>query len=155
MDTSYYSRARQTNSDGTAVFQNEEDQQKELQIAKTLEQKWKCEIHKFSPLSPIDFYAVRDGRVKCLIELKARNILSTAYETIFLSVRKWLSLMLSATGLGVPAIFCVQFQDATKWVNVSTVDASKIQISGCKNYGTRSGKQEPLILVPIKQMEAL
>jgi hypothetical protein len=155
MNSEYYQKHHQHNSDGTLLRQSPSDEAAEREIAASLEAKWSCQLHKLAALSPVDYYAVRDGRIKSVIEIKDRAITSTQYETVFLSVRKWLSLLLASTGLNVPALYVVRFLDGIRWVNVSAVSAANIQIGGEKNYGTRSGRHEPIILVPIKQMEAL
>ena len=50
----------------------------------------------------VDFFALRDGMLVGVLELKSRSHTSTTYSTVFLNVRKWGSLMLYHLG-GCPA----------------------------------------------------
>src|SRR4051812_47677982 len=120
---SYYERSAIQHLDGTAIFQTPADKRNESEVASLIGGAWGCELHQFGALSPIDWYAVRDGRMIGLLELKSRAHESDRYPTVFLNVRKWLALNIGAIGLGVPAIFVAKFLDGTKWIPLSEVDA--------------------------------
>src|SRR5688500_988415 len=109
--SSYYDRAPATHLDGTPIFRTAEDEQNENQVAAVLAREWGCEVRGFGHLAPIDWFAVRAGRLVGLLELKARTHASGRYPTVFLNLRKWLALQLAAVGTGVPGIFVVQFTD--------------------------------------------
>jgi hypothetical protein len=156
MSTHYYDRTIATHLDGSPIFQNADDRRIEQEVANECAGAWDCTITSFGALSPVDWWAARDGRVIGVLELKARTHPITKYPTVFLSVRKWLSLQMASAGLLVPAILVVRFTDVgTRWVPLAEVDASKVRIGG----GVRANKGrhdiEPLIDVPCSLLREL
>ncbi len=153
--TDYYGRTGAINSDGTPLFASDHDKVNESEVAKLINLRWSCELREFGNLSPVDFYALRDGRLVGVLEVKSRRMPSTKYDTVFLNVRKWLSLQLAGAGLGCPALFVVKFDDKTKWINVQDVDASKVRVGGCNRVVKSKSDIEPVIYVPISAMHDL
>lgn len=150
--TSYYDRQAATHLDGTPVFATAADRQAEADVAAALGRAWGCELRAFGPLCPVDCYAVRDGRLAGLVEIKSRSHPSGAYPDVFLNVRKWLALTLGSAGLGVPALFAVRFTDGVFWVPVAEVDARPVVIGGCREQVKARSDVEPVILVPVAIM---
>ena len=151
----YYSRRFVEHVDGTRIFQSDGDRKNEQEIASVIEAAWRCSVRSFGALSPIDWYAVRDGRVTALLELKSRTHSSGQYPTVFLNVRKWLAMSLGACGMGIPAIFVVRFTDCVMWVPIAKVDAHAHRIAGCSSLVKSVNDIEPIIEVPIKSMSVL
>jgi hypothetical protein len=152
----YYSRTPATHSDGTPIFKTPEDEKNEQMIGELLGAAWNCTLHSFAKLTPIDWWAERDGRIVGVLELKCRAHDSAKYPTVFFSVRKWLGLSLAAVGLGVPALFVVRFTDCVRWIEVANVDAEDVTISGCFPAIRKSRADvEPLIEVPVRDMHEL
>lgn len=149
----YHTRKRQTHLDGSPVFQNDADRAAEADVARMLAQAWTCEVHHFGALAPVDFYALRDGRIVGVIELKVRDHRSDRYPTTFLTVRKWLALTLASNGLGTPAIFVVRFSDCICWMPVDKIDASLVVMAG--KTASRGAPDVPTIEVPVAQMRIL
>lgn len=142
-----------THLDGTRIFQNPQDRRNEDAVARVLEAKWSCELHHFGALAPIDWYAVRLGRLTGVLELKSRDANAGLYA--WLNLRKWLSLALAQNGLGVPAIFVAKFTDALFWIPLDAIDASQIVIAGCVRAVKTEADIEPIIKVPLKEMRRL
>jgi hypothetical protein len=136
----YYHRSPARNSNGAPIFTNAEDRAHELETRHLLENLWNCEIKPFGLLSPVDFFALRDGMLVGVLELKSRSHASTTYSTVFLNVRKWGSLMLYHLGLGCPALFVVRFTDEYRWINVLEIDAITIE----------NGRNEALVKKPYR-----
>lgn len=151
----YYNRKAATAIDGTPIFKTAEDDASESRIAKALESEWRCTLRSFGRLSPVDWYAERDGRLIGVIELKSRSHPSTRFPTVFLNVRKWLALQLAAVGLGVPAIFVVEFTDCVRWISVADVDPSRARVGGCLRMVKSRSDVEPVIEVEIEKMAQL
>jgi len=145
----YYEREQLTHVDGTRIFGNREDEQGEDAVARRLEKAWNIELYRFAPLATLDWWASKQGRLVALVELKRRSHEHGHYPTVFLSVRKWLALLLGATGLGVSPIFVVEWTDCVGWIDVRTVDASKVEIGGCHRKTKARSNIEPLITVPV------
>ena len=151
----YYHRSPARNSNGAPIFTNAEDRAHELETRHLLENLWNCEIKPFGLLSPVDFFALRDGMLVGVLELKSRSHASTTYSTVFLNVRKWGSLMLYHLGLGCPALFVVRFTDEYRWINVLEIDASQLKMAGTKHLIKSHTDIEPVILVPVSLMQVI
>lgn len=149
---SYYDRAPAQHLDGTPIFKTAADESSEQHVAQLIESRWGCALHSFGRLSPVDWYAERDGRLVGLLELKTRSHKIGTYPTVFLNVRKYLALQLGAVGLGVPALFVVRWTDALRWVEVASVDASSSTIGGCLRVVKSRNDVEPVIEVPVGAM---
>lgn len=155
MDSEYYSRNRSVNSDGTPLYCADADISHEREVACQIEKAWGCELHAFGKLCPVDYYAVRDGRFVGVVEIKSRSHSSDKYPTVFINVRKWLSLMLCHTAMGCPAVYVVKFTDVIRWIDVNAIDARAIEIGGCRQLVKSSSDIEPVVHVEISSMKAL
>lgn len=140
--------------DGTRIFQTAEDLRGQSEVADAISAAWNCELHSFGALAPIDWYALRYGRMVGVLELKGRDYGFDQYPTIFISVRKWLALTLAATALGTPAIFVAKFSDGIWWVPLADIDTSHITITGWSKPRARNDT-EPLIRIPTSQLRPL
>ncbi len=149
-----HARTQRTWIDGTAIFKSSSDERAEQSVAEVLENAWRCKLVSFGQLAPLDWYAVRDGRMVGLIELKCRTHASGQYPTVYLNLRKWISLMLGSVGMGVPALFVVQFEDEIRHIAASVIDASEIRIGGWASPQARADT-EPVIEVPVAEMKLL
>lgn len=154
-DIPYAERPLSTHTDGSPLHQIASDLKNEEHVAAVLGVAWDCELHRFGVLAPIDFYATRHGRMTGVVEIKCRSHASDAYSTVFLNVRKWLALGLAQTGIGVPAIFAVEFTDSLRFIPWSDVDASQVSIAGCARRVKSDADIEPIIGVPVKQMKII
>lgn len=157
MNEGYYGREPTILDTGMASFVTKEDEANEQDVAREIERAWKCTLHKFAMLSPIDFYALRDGQIKGLVEIKNRSHASTTYPNVYLNVRKWLALQMGSVGMGVQAVFVVRFTDETRFIDMRDVDASKFRMGGVvKDRAIKSRADwEPVIEVPVAKMTLL
>ena len=151
----YSERVGSTNSDGTPVFATAADRFAEGEVADVMARKWHCEVRLFGPLCPIDYYALRDGRLAAVVEHKGRSHAFDRYPSVFLNVRKWLALSLAEAGLGVPALFVVTFTDGMWWVRVSHINASVVTLGGCSTTVKSHTDVEPVIHVPTTALKPL
>ena len=153
--SSYYDRVPATHLDGTAIFQNEQDRRNEREVADAIEKAWQCSIHSFGQLAPIDWYAVRDGRMVGILEMKSRSHIYGTYETTLINIRKWFALTFAAVGLGVPGIFVVRFTDQIRWIPIAAVDGEKHRLANCRHVLKSKSDVAPQIEVPIADMRPL
>ena len=151
----YYHRWTAQNLDGTPIFQNQEDRAHETEVARELEEHWRCTIRPFGMLSPVDWYAERDGRLVGILELKSRSHPHNKYDTVFLNVRKWLALRLASLGMGCPSLFVVRFTDSIRWIKVDEIDARNYRIGGCVKQVKSHSDIEPVIEVVVDMMKPL
>jgi hypothetical protein len=149
---SYYDRETARHLDGTPIFVTSADEQSQEEVAGVLAAAWRCEIRSFGRLAPVDWFAVRDGRLIGLLELKTRTHAIATYPTVFLNLRKYLALVLGATGIGVPAIFVVRFTDGVLWQAVHAIDARQTRLGGCLRVVKSRNDIEPVIEVPVASM---
>lgn len=140
--------------DGSRMLKTPEDQENENKVAAAIEAAWQVELRAFGFMSPIDWYAIRQGRLIGVVELKSRSHGQADYSTVFLSVRKWLTLLLAAEGLGVPALYVIRFTDGIRWVRIADVDPRRLRIGGRAERRGHS-ETEPLIEVPVNSMKTL
>lgn len=135
------------------VYFSGKDKENEERALRVLKKKWNCEFHSFGFLFPIDYYALRNGALVGVIEIKTRNKSSLEYPYVFLALRKWISLGLVQNGLGVPAIFVVQFTDRIMFIPFDKIDAKKFEVGGRKDRNGGGGNDlEPLIKVDVAEM---
>lgn len=151
---SYYDREVTTFLDGSPVFATEKDRRNEESTARVLERAWRCELRRYGELSPVDWFAVRDGRIVGVLELKSRSHESTRYPTVFLNQRKQLSLVWAAMGTGAPALFVVRFTDGIWWTIVGLA-MGDIKLGGCREIVKARSDIEPVIHVPVAEMRQL
>jgi hypothetical protein len=154
-EMSYYQRNNIVHIDGTNVFRTQEDHDSEREIAARIEMAWKCQLHEFGALSPVDWYAVRFSRMIGVLELKVRSHNVITYPTVFLNVRKWLALSLASIGMGVPAIFVVKFCDDVRWITLANIDPRQFRIAGCQRLVKAKNDIEPVIEVPVAQFRPM
>ena len=152
---SYYDRGEIDHLDGTKIFQTAADRDNEATVATIIEGKWNCNIRRFGVLSPIDWFAERNGRLVGVLEVKSRTHPSDKFPTVFLNVRKWLALRLASIGLGCPALFVVRFTDCVRWVAINDVDGTQNTIGGCSRIVKGISDIEPVIEVDIATMQIL
>ena len=150
---SYYDREFRTLPDGTRTFKTEADDANEQQAKAIIEKAWKCKLHAYPRFHPIDWYAERHHKLVAHVELKTRSHSSDKYDSVFLNFRKWLALTLASTGAGVPSLFVVQFTDKILYIDVSTVDARRIDVRGTSRIVKAESDIEPVVLVPISEMK--
>lgn len=149
---SYYDREFKPDANGLIRASNDRDHQYERLAAKQLSKAWRCELGSFGTYAPLDWYFIRDGKLVGLGEVKARDHRHDKYPTVFLNLRKWLALLLGSLGMGVPAIYAIQFTDQLRWIDVSKVDARQCRMGGCKKFVKSVTDQEPVIEIPVDCM---
>jgi hypothetical protein len=152
---SYYDRQGATHVDGSAIFRDRSDIAAEKRVADQIATRWNCEVRPFGALSPVDWFAVRHGRMVGVLELKHRDHASDRFKTVFLNVRKWLALQLASVGLGVPALYVVEFTDGVYFANVNGVDGKRHGMGGCLRIVKSASDVEPVIHVDVAGMRPL
>lgn len=154
----YYDRRGERTADGGLAFSNEVDAQAEAEVGRRLEEAWSCKLHRFGRWAPIDWFAERGGEVVAVVEMKARTHATEAFATVFLNVRKWLTLQLYAIGMGVPAIYVVRFaDDEVRYIDVRDVDTrrGRVKVAGLRRKVKGNSDIEPMIEVPLSEMRVL
>lgn len=152
---SYYQRQAVVHSDGTKIFQTEDDRRSECEVAALVERRWGCTLKPFGALATVDYYVQKHQRMVGVAELKTRSHELKRYPTTFLNVRKWMSLNDASFGLHVPAVLIVRFTDGCFWIPITAIDASRHIVGGCMRIVKSHTDIEPQIEIPIGQLRRL
>ena len=152
---SYYDRKYRTDDAGLRVFTTPDDHAAEDRAARVIESAWRCKLHRFPHYNGVDWYAERAGMMVAVLELKTRSHDSTKHDTVWLNIRKWLALGMARIGLGVPALFVVQFTDQLRYVDLGRIEADKHRIAGCRKVVKSYTDVEPVIEVEVASMKLL
>ncbi len=142
-------------TDGTPDRYTEADAESERAARAILERAWQCRIAPVGRMAQVDWFCLRHERPVAVCEVKTRSHASAKYDTVFLNVRKWLALMLLSFGMGVPAVFAVQFTDGIRWIDLAHVDPRRWKMGGCARVHTSHTDVEPVIEVPVAAMIAV
>lgn len=156
MAEEYYERKETLNTDGTPVFATAGDSKVEREVEKLLEEKWKCKIHRFARLDPLDRYAVKDGRTVCFLEIKGRGHPKGKFPTAYFNIRKYFHLLNAYLLWGRPAFYVVKWScGSVGYVNVVEVDVSNVPVGGCKRRVKSHTDIEAMIEVPIEKFKEI
>lgn len=128
------------------------DVDNETAAAARLEATWGVTLHRYPRLHAVDWYAERDDRLVGHVEIKVRTCTATTYPTVYLSLRKYSSLLMLEQATGARSAFVAGFACGTLlWTPITDVDARDVVIAGRTDRGLGSDR-EPMILVPIPGM---
>lgn len=76
-------------------------------------------IAKFPGYSDIDFIVIADGKIKCCLEIKARRINSTEYNSTIFPLRKHIIAKTIKETLRIPVFGIIVFQDVYASVDLT------------------------------------
>ena len=137
------------------TFESDADRASQDEVRAIMAERFGLDVRSFGTLSEVDFYLARAGKVVAVAELKVRKNASTAYPTVFLSVRKWLALAMLGFGHGCHALFVARFTDCIKWIRLSDVDASRTLYFDTRRVYRIESDRELVIEVPVADMRTL
>lgn len=134
------------------ILERRVDVDNENAAARRLEAAWAVKLHRYPRLHTVDWYAERADELVGYAEIKVRTCTATTYPTVYLSLRKYSSLMMLENATGIRSTFVAGFAcGALLWTPIRDVDARQIIIAGRSDRG-RPEDREPMILVPIPGM---
>ena len=144
-----------TGSGGLSVVieQTAADIAREDVCAADLAAAWRWTIHRFPPLTPVDYYAERGRSMVAVIEIKTHPHASDAYPCCYIDVHKLMNLDLAELGLSVPALLVKGFTDRTLWIRVAEIDRTSACVMGRQDRGR--DERHPALAIPIRQMKSL
>lgn len=120
-----------------------------------IESAWGCELHKLPVSYRVDYCAVRNRSIKGWVEIKCRQHSLYKYDTLMLSLGKWnFGLDLERT-TGKPFFVVARFScGAIVFARASKIDP--VIVWGGRTKQTRdSADLEPVVMIPVKEMEDL
>lgn len=136
------------------VYETDADLLKEDRIKRTIEQKWKADLHKLPIKYHADFLALRDDTPVGLIEIKIRDNDSTKYPTYMLSLHKAVNCLATADIMNIPFVLVVFWNDMIGYIQV-TDEYFKVVKMQESNFRNDVGDIEPCIHIPINDFKKL
>ena len=122
------------------TFTTTESSKREEKVFSFLGKQWKCEFNHLGLYSPIDYWAVKDGRPVGWFELKSSKFKSkqSSY-SLLLNTRKWVTLSTLKFSSPYPAFFvgCAELPDSYQifWTKIEDISAS------CNNWKVIDGRK--------------
>jgi len=92
-------------------YETQDDLNNEKQIAKVIEDVFKCELYKMPIKLSLDFMAMRDGKAVAFIEARQRKNEMTRYYTYMISLYKLMMARNLTQATKLPCFLAVQFTD--------------------------------------------
>ena len=142
-----------TQGNGRQQWESSADRRNESDVARILESKWSCRLHKLPKSYRMDYIATRQGKPVAFVEVKCRTISSTQFSTVMLSLSKYMSGKTATETTGIPSFVVFRFTDCMQYA--SLLNDYPIRIGG-RTVQTRDGRDlEPVIEIPAERMETL
>lgn len=92
-------------------YETQDDLNNEKQIAKVIENVFKCELYKMPIKLSLDFMAMRNGKAVAFIEARQRKNEMTRYDTYMISMYKLMMARNLTQATKLPCYLAVQFTD--------------------------------------------
>ena len=92
-------------------YETQDDLNNEKQIAKVIENVFKCELYKMPIKLSLDFMAMRNGKAVSFIEVRQRKNDMTRYGTYMISLYKLMMANNLTQATKLPCFLAVQFTD--------------------------------------------
>jgi hypothetical protein len=132
----------------TPRYQTSEHRRREEEVAAKLAGRWGCMMHRTPDYDHVDYFAFREDRCVAVLELKCRDHHRTKFDTVYLSARKYVALLLMGTAQSLAPLFVVQWADALGYVNVATLPPCWLHLAGRRDRGAENDI-EPCFEVPV------
>lgn len=102
--------------------ESQKDLSNEQAVVYALCKRWKCESLKLPVRYELDYALLRDGALKCFVEVKCRNSAQAAYPTAVVGLRKVVAGQTLAEQAGVPFYLIYRWTDVTGYTSTFTGD---------------------------------
>lgn len=131
---------------------NEIAKRNEQKIQAILEKVWKITLRHTEPFAPADFYIIENDSIVGAIEIKTRSHKFGKYPTIWMSLRKYISLK----NLNLKDIYYViNYPNTVRYIKLDDIDSSKIVTSGRTDRVDAPNDIETLIEIPIYELREI
>tara|TARA_R110000796_G_scaffold197524_1_gene313856 strand:+ start:1095 stop:1523 length:429 start_codon:yes stop_codon:yes gene_type:complete len=130
------------------------DRRNESDVARALESRWDCRLHKLPKQYRMDYFATRGGVGLAFIEVKCRTHSSTRYKTLMLSLAKYMAAKTMGQATGLPVFLVSRYTDATKFVSLMQ-DDFPMSMGGRTATSRDERDLEPIIQIPTERMSDL
>lgn len=100
------------------LYETQQDRDNEQRLAKIIEQKHNCALHKMPIKLSLDYMATRDGMAVAFFEMRQRKNRMHHYETYMLSLYKVVQAGHLTQTTGLPCYLAVQWTDKAGMVQI-------------------------------------
>lgn len=135
------------------LYETPEHLAREFNVAQAIEEALSSTLHKLPHKYNADYAAFRDDKLQSWIEIKCRDVESTAFPTVMLSLDKWLKIRWLAHATGVKFTLVVEFRDGIYW----TDETDKVRPIAFLGRSDRNDWQdmEPSVRIPLSEFKPL
>lgn len=134
------------------MLETPNDRKREDEIADLISKEWKCEWGSMGIYSPFDKYFMRNNKLVAIAEIKDRkNRSSTSFDTIFLNLDKYFSLLLAEITMKIPSFYIVGLSDGIFYIKVGTITVSDLNtfVKGRVDRPNVANDIRPAIQIPV------
>ncbi len=111
------------------MLETNADRNRESEITEVLCKAWNCTSGSLGPYSPFDRYLYKNSKLSAIIEIKARqNRALKTFDTVYLNLDKYFSLLIGELQLRVPSLYVVAFSDGIYYVKIGQIPAAELNI---------------------------
>ena len=138
------------------IYENATSLQREALVAEAVAHVWPLKLIKLPKLAAADFIALKDGRARSLIEIKARTTKLDQYPTLMLSMSKAVALKTVTRETGLPSIIVTTLTDRHsnecfwywhKLTDLPLGESYRIEVGG-RTDRNDAMDVEPVIMIP-------
>jgi hypothetical protein len=126
------------------------DRKRENLVAAQVARAWNCEESAMGEYSPFDRFFKRGTSLLAIAEIKCRlNRAAGDFDTVFLNLDKWFSLMQAEIAFQLPSVYIIEFKDGIYWIRIGHTRISDcvLSVRGRKDRGKKNDVR-PVIEIP-------
>lgn len=134
------------------TYESSGDRNNEIAISEHLSSIWNCNFKKLPMSYYIDWILMKDAGPVAVAEVKCRRNSSTQYDTLMLSLAKWMNGKRLAQELSVPFLIIVQWTDGLFYAKPESIITYGF---GGRTDRNDSQDVEPMVYINIDQFKKI
>lgn len=138
------------------LYETQLDQTREAVAIQLAASRWRASPVKLPMQYRIEYALMRDDRIAALVEVKCRDVASSQYPSLMLSLAKWQAGIALAGLLRVPFLVVASYTDGARFVKGNELDAAAVTFGfgGRKDRGDEQD-MEPVVFIPASCFTAI
>jgi len=138
---------------GRKLYESSGDLEEERQVAALLSKNRDLVFHKLKLAYKIDWIVFKDGKINSIAEIKRRRVNRLQYDTLMLSLDKWMSGKAMSLEMNVPFILFIKWNDGLFWHKAETCPVTY-------GFGGRKDRNdpqdmEPMVFIPVTEFKEI
>jgi hypothetical protein len=134
-------------------YESSKDLDEEKSVATFLSSKWNLTFYKLKPSYKIDWIIFKNGQVSTVAEIKRRHVNRLTYDTLMLSLDKWMTGKAMAAEMKVPFMLLIKWDDGLFWYKAGVSPVTY-------GFGGRKDRQdpqdmEPVVFIPVRHFKEI